>query len=115
MLASPAVPRLPWSAPPPEQPAQKQRAAYWIGPRKAFKQAAIAKVTTHGIEARGVFLEPNDNPHSDTKLYGLDLQWGNDGLGSIGGGFYNIFESRIDTRDGMNVYDIRADLTPLNG
>ena len=23
--------------------------------------------------------------------------------------------SRIDTRDGMNVYDIRADLTPLNG
>jgi hypothetical protein len=92
-----------------------QRAAYWIGPRKAFKQAAVAKVTTHGVEARGVFLEPNDNPHSDTKLYGLDLQWGTEDLGSIGGGLYHIFDSRIDTRDGMNVYDIRADVTPLKG
>lgn len=92
-----------------------QRAAYWIGPRKAFKQAAVAKLATHGLEARGVVLEPNDNPHSDTKLYGLDLQWSKVDLGSVGGGFYHIFDSRIDTRDGMNVYDIRADLTPLEG
>jgi hypothetical protein len=92
-----------------------QRAAYWIGPRKAFKQAGIAKLTTHGVEARGVYLEPNDNPHSDTKLYGLDLQWSNEDFGSVGGGFYHIFDSRIDTRDGMNIYDIRADLTPLRG
>lgn len=90
-----------------------QRAAYWIGPRKAFKQAAIAKLATHGVEARGVYLEPNDNPHSDTKLYGLDLQWDKDDLGSVGGGFYHVFDSRIASRDGMNVYDIRADLTPL--
>jgi Alginate export len=90
-----------------------QRGAYWIGPRKAFKQAGIAKLTTHGVEARGVYLEPNDNPHSDTKLYGLDLQWGNDDLGSVGGGLYHVFDSRIDSRDGMNVYDLRADVTPL--
>jgi Alginate export/Amino acid kinase family len=90
-----------------------QRAAYWIGPRKAFKQAAIAKFGTRGVEARGVFLEGNDNPHSNTQLYGADLQWSNEDLGSIGAGFYHIFNSDIDTRNGMDIYDVRADVTPL--
>jgi hypothetical protein len=92
-----------------------QRAAFWIGPHKAFKQAGIAKLATHGVEARAAYLEPNDNPRSDTRLYGVDLQWGTEDLGSIGGGFYHVFESDIDARDGMNVYDARADLTPLKG
>ncbi len=90
-----------------------QRAAYWIGPRKAFQQAAIAKLDTHGVLVRGVFLEPNDNPHSNTELFGGDLQWSNDDLGSVGAGFYHIFNSDIATRDGMDIYDIRADVTPL--
>lgn len=92
-----------------------QRGAYWIGPRKAFKQAAIAKVASHGFLARGVFLEPNDNPSSNTELFGADLEWSGEDLGSVGGGIYHIFNSDIATRDGMDIYDIRADLTPLHG
>ena len=45
-----------------------------------------------------MFLEPNDNPQSNTKLYGLDLEWGNDDLGSVGGGIYHIFEFATLTR-----------------
>lgn len=89
------------------------RAAYWIGPRKAFRNAGIARLTTHGVDARAVYLEPDDNPQSNTKLYGLDLQWSDEDLGSVGGGAYHIFESDIDTRDGMDLFDVRADLTPL--
>lgn len=92
----------------------RERAAYWIGPHKAFEQAAIARLETGGLLGRAVFLEPNDNPDSDTRLYGVDLQWTEEGLGSAGIGYYHILDSETDTRDGLDVYDVRIDATPLS-
>lgn len=92
----------------------RDRAAYWIGAHRAFEQAAIARITTGGLLGRAVFLEPNDNPDSDTRLLGGDLQWTSEGLVTVGAGYYHILDSDSDSRDGMNVYDVRAEATPLS-
>jgi hypothetical protein len=90
-----------------------QRAAFWIGAHKDFRQAAIAKFETQNVLTRFVFLEPNDNPRSDTKMVGGDFQLSDEDFGSAGIGYYRILNSDIGTRDGMNVFDIRVDTTPL--
>ena len=90
-----------------------QRGASWAGMREAFERTAILKLTTHGATARLAYLEPNDNPHTNTKLVTTDLEYDFADIGSVGGGFSHIFQSDIDTRDGMDVWDLRADLTPL--
>lgn len=90
-----------------------QRGAYWIGARRAFEQAAIARVEAGSLLARAVFLEANDRPDTDTKIYGLDVEWTAEGLLTAGLGYYNIFESEMDSRDGMDVFDIRVQATPL--
>lgn len=91
----------------------RQRGAYWIGARRAFEQAAIARVEAGGLLARAVFLEPNDRADTDTRIYGFDLEWSEEDLVTAGLGYYNIFESETDSRDGMDVFDVRVQTTPL--
>lgn len=92
-----------------------QRASWWLGPHKSFREAGIVKLETHGLLARAVYLQPNDNPDSNTKLAGGDLQYSFEKAGDIGVAYYDIFDSDIVSRDGMNVFDLRAELTPLAG
>jgi hypothetical protein len=91
----------------------RQRGAYWIGAHRAFEQAGIARLQAGGFTARGVFLEPNDKPDTDTRVTGVDLEWGTEDLGTAGIGYYHILDSELASRDGMNLFDLRFDTTPL--
>src|SRR4051794_33040085 len=100
------------------------RGAYWLAPRLAYQAAGIAKLETHGVTAQAFYLKPDDDPGTDTQLVGLDIAYA---LGESGCvvdsfeivpnclalGFYNIFNSDLETRDGMSVIDARGDARPL--
>jgi Alginate export len=97
------------------------RGAYWLAPRKAYQAAGVAKLETHGVTGRAFYLEPDDDPHTDTKLVGVDVEYAlaegacaldADVPNCLAVGYYNVLGSDIDTRDGMNVVDLRADARP---
>jgi hypothetical protein len=99
------------------------RGAYWLAPREAYRMTAIATIETHGVIGRAFYLEPDDDPDTDTKLLGLDVEYAlADGACSpdadmancVALGYYNVVGSGIDTRDGMNVFDVRGDARPLS-
>ena len=98
------------------------RGAYWLAPREAFEMTGIAKLETHGFIGRAFYLEPDDDPDTETKLLGLDVEYALAEGGCAADaypancaplGYYNIVSSDTDTRDGMNVFDVRADTRPL--
>jgi hypothetical protein len=91
------------------------RGAYWIAPRKAFAETGLVRLRKGGFGIDVVYLSPNDDPFSNTKLAGTTIDYRIEDVGTVGGGYYNIFESDIETRDGMSVYDIRFDLEPWEG
>jgi hypothetical protein len=99
------------------------RGAYWLAPREAYELAGIAKVESHGVIGRAFYLEPDDDPDTDTKLLGIDLEYGLAEGGCaedaaptscVAAGYYNVVNSDIDTRDGMSVFDVRGDTRPLS-
>jgi hypothetical protein len=90
----------------------KGRGAYWSGERKAAEYAGIAKVNYGQFNGNLVYFKANDNPNSDTKVGGITLDYSLGDFGSVGGGYYNV-DSDIQTRDGMDVYDVRFQTTPF--
>ncbi len=106
-----------------------KKAAYWLAPRTAFAQTAIAKIETGTPLRADLFVLGNDSSQNDdlavaqparTELYGINLEWNDtskakDGSQqknwTIGGAFLHLYDADITiapTRDGMNVYDLRA-------
>ena len=49
------------------------RGAYWLAPREAYEMTGIAKLETHGFIGRAFYLEPDDDPDTDTKLARLSM------------------------------------------
>ena len=91
------------------------RGAYWTGERKAADLTALARLKTGPWGVDVLYLEADDLPDTHTRLAGLTLDRSLGELGSVGGGFYRVLDSDTPTRDGMSVYDVRVDLTPLAG
>lgn len=92
-----------------------ERGAFYIGPYQSFERTAVARFSSFGVTANLAYLSPNDRPNTNTELWTSDLAYAREGLGHVGIGFSHIFKSDLETRDGMNVWSIRADLTPLAG
>ena len=101
------------------------RGAYWLAPRLAYQAAGIAKLETHGVTAQAFYLEPDDDPDTDTQLAGLDVAYALKDAGCVVDsfeiepnclalGFYNFFNSDLETRDGMSVIDARGDARPIS-
>ncbi len=91
----------------------KNRGAFWMGERQAAKFSGIVKLKTGNWKADLIYLEADDNPSSDTRLGGLTLDYSfGEAIGGIGGGVYTV-QSDIETRDSMNVWDIRFSLFPF--
>jgi len=89
-----------------------RRGAYWIGARKDADFAGIIRMRSGGWSADLFYLESDDDPDTDTRVGGGTLDYKFESLGNIGGGFYNV-HSDIESRDSMDVYDIRFSLTPF--
>lgn len=90
------------------------RGAAWMTARKAADLAGIIRLKTGSFSSAVVYIAPDDNPDSNTRLSGVTLDYDMGKAGLIGGGFYNIFHSDIASRDGMSIFDLRADLKPFS-
>jgi hypothetical protein len=89
------------------------RAAYWLALRKAFLLTAIARLKTGPFLAEGVYLRPNDSPDSSTDVAGLNLEWSFGERATLGAGYWNVFDSEDERRDGLHVIDLRLASSPF--
>ena len=87
-----------------------QRGANYLGPRTAWANAAIAKATVGDFAAQAFWLKPNDATSADTgtRISGVEVAWDRDGPLRGAALYLYVPESAIATRDGLNVYDVRA-------
>jgi len=91
----------------------KNRGAYWMGERQAAKFSGIVKLKTGDWKADLVYLEADDNPYTNTRLGGITLDYSiSETIGGVGGGIYTV-ASDVETRDSMNVFDVRFSLFPF--
>ncbi|MBA1204313.1 alginate export family protein [Pseudomonas capeferrum] len=96
---------------------QGKDAAAWIGPRTAFKNTLVAQLDTGKIHADVFDLTANaDLEYADYKenlrLRGGNFEW-RDSLGTLGATYYHTLDADNASRDGVDVYDVRAKGTPF--
>jgi hypothetical protein len=92
-----------------------ERGGYWIGMRKAFQLAGIARLKTGPFMGELVYLQPNDVKDSSTDVVGANLEWTFSERASIGGGYWYFADSDIARRDGLDVFDLRGNVKPFTG
>ena len=92
-----------------------QRGANQIGPRAAWANAALATVSWHDWKVQGFWLKPNESTSAETgtRLDGVNVEWNPTGPVRLGAMWIHAPESEIVTRDGLNVYDLRARIHPI--
>jgi hypothetical protein len=91
----------------------QNRGGYWMGERQAAKFSGIVKLKSGNWKSDLVYFEADDNPNSNTRLGGITLDYTfGEAIGGVGGGIYTL-ASDIETRDSMNVFDIRFSLFPF--
>jgi hypothetical protein len=90
-----------------------ERGGYWHGMRTAFQNTGIVKLTTGNWMVEAVYLEPNYRLDKDTSLAGSNVEYTFGKNGTVGGGYWNILDSDDESRDGLSVFDIRANVTPF--
>jgi Alginate export len=88
------------------------RGGYWLGMRKAFEMAGIAKLTTGPFKGEAVYLRPNDLHESHTNIFGTNLEWSLGERSKIGAGYWYFENSPDPRRDGLNVVDVRGEVHP---
>lgn len=90
--------------------------AYWLNPHLSFKNTLIAKADI-GAAHTDLFYLRADKDSGDTELYGLNLEYKSEKLGTIGASYMQVYDVDLNSdyalRDGMDVYSLRAQGTPL--
>src|SRR5215470_19015334 len=92
-----------------------QRGANQMGPRAAWANAALATFTAGDFKLQGFWLRPNDSSEANTgtRLEGVNVEWNSSGPLRLGAMWIYVPDSEIVTRDGLNVYDLRARWHPF--
>jgi len=92
-----------------------QRGADYLGPRGAWANAAVAKVTWHEMTVTAFWLKPNEAQALDTgtRIWGVNADWMPSGPLRAGFMYVHVPRSQIVTRDGLDVYDARLRWHPL--
>jgi hypothetical protein len=90
------------------------RGGYWIGMRRAFELAAIAKLATGPFTGRAVYLQPNELDDTDTEFVGGDVEWTFGERATLGAGYWLCADSDDFRRDGLDVFDLRGEVHPLS-
>jgi hypothetical protein len=93
------------------------RGGYWTNARKAFQFAAIGRLHPGPHKAEVFYLDRDDLPENDTgtALWGTNYEFAAGEHSTLGVSYMKFFAHR-DTnpvRDGLNVVNLRAYLTPL--
>lgn len=90
--------------------------AYYLAGRKSFGNTAIMKYDPAGNLRGDLFWLASDNPYQqDTELAGLNLEWVDDSLGTLGFSYLHVLDvdqganlALWDQREGMNVVSVRG-------
>lgn len=86
--------------------------AYWLAPRKSFEKTAIGRFQT-GTPLRGdLFYLGSGNPaQGDTELAGVNLEYKDEKVGTLGAAYLRIVDVEEDLRplrEDLNTYSIRG-------
>ena len=92
-----------------------QRGANQIGPRAAWENAMLVTASYQDFKLQGFWLKPNEatSAATGTRLTGANLEWLPTGPVRFGAMWVHVPDSEIVTRDGLNVYDLRARIHPI--
>jgi alginate export protein len=92
-----------------------QRGANELGPRAAWANAALLTASYQDFKLQGFWLKPNESTSAETgtRLTGANLEWNPAGPVRLGAMWIHVPDSEIVTRDGLNVYDLRARVHPI--
>jgi len=95
-----------------------KRGGWWLGLRKAFELAGIARVKTGGFMGEAVYLRSDDLSGDHTETAGANVEYDfGERMGierfNLGLGYWNLFQSDSLRRDGLNVVSVRLDANPL--
>jgi Alginate export len=91
------------------------RGGYWTSARTAFSQTAIARLHSGPWRGELLWLVPNDEPDTHTRLVGTNLERRFGKLAAAGFTWLRFYASDNPRRDGLDVFDLRAELAPLDG
>jgi hypothetical protein len=89
------------------------RGAYWLSLRNAFRFTGIARLKTGPLSAEAVWLRPYDEPNTSTEIVGANFDYSFGERAKAGFGYWNVYESDDERRDGLHVINLRLDATPL--
>lgn len=87
-----------------------RQGTYWLGPRRSWNTGtAIARFNVQPFHADFFRLKSDRNSGTDV-IYGGNLEWRQapDSLMAVGASFLRIDQSKLPTRDGMKVLNLRA-------
>lgn len=89
-------------------------ATYWLAPRTAFSQTALASLNIEPVHG-DVFYLKGDHDQDDSELAGLNLEVNTGSFGTIGGTYFNIIDSdeQLLVRDDMDVVSLRVSDLPV--
>jgi hypothetical protein len=88
------------------------RGGYWTSARTAFSETAIARLRTGPWRGELFWLAPNDEPDTHTRLAGTNLERAFGATAAAGFTWLRVYASDDPRRDGLDVFDLRAELTP---
>lgn len=94
-------------------------AAYYIGPSEGFEKSAVVSLDSHGWHGDLFHLQSDqyvrDASDEETSANGvnLDYTWGD--RAKVGAAYLHTYDSDIASREGMDVYNLRAKGKPLAG
>ena len=93
------------------------RGANWLAPRKAFRETAIARLNLSGFSIEGAHLKLNDDPDTHTRLGLGRVEMVADDMVmkhiKVGFVYANIYESKLPSRDGLNLFYLYHEATPF--
>jgi hypothetical protein len=89
-----------------------QRGCFWLAPHASFQRVAALKINTTPVRG-DIFYLDTDWSQGDTKGWGVNAEYTTEKYGTFGAMYLRLNESEIDTREGMNVYELRYMGNPL--
>jgi len=93
------------------------RGGYWTNARKAFQFGTVGRVKTGSHTVEAFYLDKDELPEADSgsRLWGLNYEVAHGDATTIGATYLRTFAtpSARPTRDGMNVFNVRAYTAPL--
>jgi len=92
------------------------RGGFWSGARKAYELAAVGTLTAGPTKIEAFYLDRDELPESDSdsKTYGVNFEYSWNEDNTLGATYMTWSANDLrESRDGMDVIDLRAFLTPF--